>query len=163
MTTKTTELKSGYKVTIKIERSVNDKILYADGYNIPSGREVYENTEITLTDPNGKYVTRAREINALYPKISKQDKEHMQNGAVARIDFAYMNQETYDIVSKLLAEVDAETPKSDEYIALETAKAEAEKIANEHYQKEQEEYRRNIANGMCPKCGTWCYGDCEAN
>ncbi len=27
-----------------------------------------------------------------------------------------------------------------------------------------EKYERDLVNsGICPKCGTWCYGDCEAN
>jgi len=25
------------------------------------------------------------------------------------------------------------------------------------------EYKRKIASGWCPKCGSYCYGDCEAN
>lgn len=31
-------------------------------------------------------------------------------------------------------------------------------------QKEIEEYKESSAkNGLCPKCHTYCYGDCEAN
>ena len=25
------------------------------------------------------------------------------------------------------------------------------------------EYKRKVASGWCPKCGSYCYGDCEAN
>lgn len=28
--------------------------------------------------------------------------------------------------------------------------------------KEDERINRLVKSGLCPKCGTWCYGDCEA-
>ena len=29
--------------------------------------------------------------------------------------------------------------------------------------EEEQEYRSRRANGYCPKCGSYCYGDCQSN
>ena len=40
----------------------------------------------------------------------------------------------------------------------------AEKIESERQEKANDEhYEKQLKNGLCPKCGTYCYGDCESN
>jgi len=41
-------------------------------------------------------------------------------------------------------------------------KAEAERKEAEAEKQEIQRYKRLQRSGICPKCGTWCYGDCEA-
>lgn len=44
----------------------------------------------------------------------------------------------------------------------EKAKKEAEALKQEAQRAEVERNERLQRSGICPKCGTWCYGDCEA-
>ena len=46
--------------------------------------------------------------------------------------------------------------------APEKTDAEWEKEAGEKYKNEKQERERDRRNGLCPKCGTYCCGDCEA-
>ena len=47
--------------------------------------------------------------------------------------------------------------------AAEKAEIEKEKIAEEQAKINDAEYAQQLKNGLCPKCGTYCYGDCQAN
>lgn len=42
------------------------------------------------------------------------------------------------------------------------AKAEAERKEAEAEKQAIQRHERLKRSGICPKCGTWCYGDCEA-
>ena len=46
--------------------------------------------------------------------------------------------------------------------APEKTDAEWEKEEKKYNKKENEERAREKRNGLCPKCGSYCYGDCEA-
>ena len=54
--------------------------------------------------------------------------------------------------------------QADMLIAENARLSEIQKAAREKDEQELAEYEERLANsGLCPKCGTWCYGDCEAN
>jgi len=54
--------------------------------------------------------------------------------------------------------------QADRLIAENARLSEIQKAAREKEEQELAEYEERLANsGLCPKCGTWCYGDCEAN
>jgi len=54
--------------------------------------------------------------------------------------------------------------QADELIAENARLSEIQKAAREKEEQELAEYEERMDNsGLCPKCGTWCYGDCEAN
>jgi hypothetical protein len=60
--------------------------------------------------------------------------------------------------------IDAACAFWDELSALQKAERELkEKHATEAYAKDCEQHDAEIKNGLCPKCGTYCYGDCESN
>jgi hypothetical protein len=121
MTTKTITTKTGKTIAVEMVRKVQDKVSYADGYNIVTGREIVEYTNITLRDAAGKYLASDKEIDT----TSNISAEMRSKGAVARIGQACITQEIVDLVASALAELEAENPKSDEQIAIETAKAQA--------------------------------------
>jgi hypothetical protein len=137
MTAKTITTKTG-TVTVEITRYVVEQ-KDAD-FGIVYGKETIDRTVITLRDHSGKTLAKDNCIRDLHQKF---DAKFMAQGAVGKINNAYIGQETYDLISNLIAEVDAETPKSEEQIAIETAKA--NQIAeNEawHNSPEQVSYRK---------------------
>lgn len=126
MATKTVATKSGKSIKVEFVRKVQDKVSYADGYNIVIGREIVEYTNITFTDNAGKVLAKGNGISKLYPQLrGSRDGEMMAKGAVAKVGDAYVTQENLDLINATLAELDAENPKSDEQLAIEKAKAEA--------------------------------------
>lgn len=123
MATKTVTTKSGKTIKVEMIRKVQDKVSYADGYNIVTGREIVEYTEIYFYDQAGKVIARGNEMTMLHPKL---DAKMIEKGAVARVGDAYLPQENADLITAALAQLDAENPKSDEQLAMEQAKADAE-------------------------------------
>jgi hypothetical protein len=150
---------SGKKIEIKIEKTkdVQMDIAYADGQGIPIGKKTVDRIHIQVYI-DGKY--KGDSYRAPY---TIKDKDLISKGAYARVGDLYLGELAYAKVAALIAEMDTGIGTTEEYeqvkaleVAKEAAKAAAEKAEEEHYQ-------RQINNGMCPKCGTWCYGDCKAN
>lgn len=125
MATKTVTTQSGKTIKVELVRNVQDKVAYADGYNLVTGREVVERTSITLLDGN-KVIAKGSEIGSLYPSISKTDRQMQEKGAVGRIGDAYLPANIIDQIKSALAELDAQNPKSAEQAEIESAKAAAE-------------------------------------
>lgn len=143
MTTKTITA-NGKTITVEMVRNVQDKVSYADGYNITTGREVIEYTVITLD--NGKNKIAANHLDTkLNPKF---DAKGIAGGAVAKLGNAYLLPETYQLVAALLAEVEAETPKSDEQIEIEAAQAKALEAHAAWYNSPEEVAARKLAREM---------------
>jgi hypothetical protein len=135
MTTKTITTPTGKTITVEIVRKVQDKVAYMDGYNLVSGREIVDYTNIVLRDATGKILTTG---NCIHNLTQKYDSKAIAAGAVGQVGSAYLRQDMYDLVAGLLAEVEAETPKSDEQIAIETAKAKAEETYSTWYESDEQ-------------------------
>ena len=165
---KTTEFKNKtgntIKVVVEITREVRTNVAYADGLNIETGKEAVESMNIKIykdgslgisTSWEPSIVTRESYVGS-YDRIKA-------NGGYARLGDTYISEEIYNVVVATIenckATLDAE--ESAEYIELkakETAKKIVE-IAEE--KKADEKMKEMIKSGYCPKCGTWCYGECE--
>jgi hypothetical protein len=145
MTTKTTTTATGNTITVEIVRKVQDKVSYADGANIVTGREIVDYTTITLRDSTGKTIATGKEIYCLN---QKSDAKGIAGGAVAKIGKAYLRQDNYNLAVALLAEVEAETPKSDEQIAIESARAQAAKDYDAWYASAEQVTARKFAHEM---------------
>ncbi len=160
MTTKTATTKSGKTIKVEITRRVQDKTNYSDGFGIVTGREIVDITEITLLDGN-KVLTTGHSVKLLNQKY---DSKMIAAGAFARVGDAYLTKENYDLLVSLIAEVEAETPKSEEQIEIEREqeqrKADQEAALEAEYSEQKE---RESHPGYCKKCGSYCYGDCGAN
>jgi hypothetical protein len=119
MTTKTVKLNKGNTAKIEMVRKVEDKTAYLDGQRTTIGREVVDYVEITLCDENGNYIASGKELSTIIPADLRA------KGAVASVGQAYLMQETASIIRAALDELEAENPKSDEQIAIETKQAKA--------------------------------------
>lgn len=97
-TTKTLETE---KMIIKITltREVNDKVSYADGYNITTGREVYENYDVKLIGKtSGKEINKSGKPGGFaFFEVENKFSGKYPAGAYARLGNAYVSKETYDV------------------------------------------------------------------
>ena len=66
------------------------------------------------------------------------------------------------MVMEALVEIETELTVDEEYEAVKAIEVTKQKISDETERKASEMYTRQLKNGLCPKCGTYCYGDCEA-
>jgi hypothetical protein len=145
MTTKTITTQIGKTITVEMVRKVQDKVNYADGYNIVTGREIVDYTNITLRDENGVTLGKGSHLSGINPRF---DAKGIAGGAVAKLGNLYLRQEMYGLVAGLLAEVEAETPKSEEQIKIETTKAQAEKDHDAWYNSPEQVRARWLEREM---------------
>jgi hypothetical protein len=142
MTRKQITTSGGTTITVEMVRMVQDKVNYSDGYNIVVGREIIEFTKITLRDAAGKCHASGSRVDMVTPTGYRNCAELITKGAVARIGDSYVSQEIVDLVTAALAELETENPKSDEQIAIETAKIQSEAAYDAWYNSpEQIAYR----------------------
>ena len=153
-------------VVITIEKGTITIPRYFDGYEMGDETTLVDNFKI---DFNGQATATTRPT--LITEKSFGYSKKMENGAVyecegSRVAF---KKESGQVVLQAIKELEKEvhqampeeTKAQIESIQQEIAESEArDKAALE---AEAEQYQKNIKSGMCPKCGTWCYGDCEAN
>lgn len=161
--TRTAETASAI-IKVSLSRGVYDETLYADGYNLPAGRKVRDSYTVVLTSKANGHSTSVFGQPGDFAFLTKPVGK-VPEGAVARLGDAYIGQVTYDVVARLIAELDAELPKSAEHVALELAAAEAE--AKRKTRAEENERRmaaerkqRESHVGWCKRCEDYTYGDC---
>ena len=163
--TRTVEIKMQSGVVtldIEITRELREEIAYADGHNVPLGKKAHEDTKITINH-NGKNVDIAYKVPAV---IRNQDKNRYPATAYATLGRKVILTETnYNIVMQAVNEATAEIEATTDTEYAEVKAAEVAAIATQKVndKKAAEKYATAIKNGMCPKCGTWCYGDCTAH
>lgn len=153
------------EVTITKTRTVRDNISYADGWNVNLGKETVERLEVVLK-VNGREVTEDNHKPIVVTKknYSPQGYEKIKAaGGYAQLGKAYIDEERYNLVMAAIAEADAEAAGSEEYAAVKSAEMEKEARKEAKLQAEAEEYARLVKSGLCPKCQSWCYGDCTAS
>ncbi len=157
--------KDGRAVEVIIEKTkeVRDNIVDADGDKVNLGKKAVDLLTIEVI-AGGKRITRANnEPEVLNEKFYRNYKELRAKGVYARLGDAYINEEQYEMIMAALANIDAELTETQEYKevkAAEEAKEAAQEAANK---AEAAEYKQMVKSGLCPKCHTWCYGDCEAH
>lgn len=122
MTTRTITTKSGSTIQIEMVREVVDKTSYCDGQRTVTGREIIEYTDITLRDNTGKYIGSGNGIDTNID-IPADIKAHNVVGKIGR---AWITQESANQINAILAELEIENPKTDEYIAIKAAAAKAQ-------------------------------------
>lgn len=142
MATKNITTKSGKTIKVELVREVKDKIAYADGENLVIGREIIEFQNIYFFDGT-KCIASGNEIR---PLSGSNAQKMAAQGAVARIGTAAVTQEVVDLINAAFAELDTENPKSDEYLAIKRAEADAlaRWEANEPWRREHEEFARKM-------------------
>lgn len=113
---------------------------------------------------NGKQYARAYDRPSLITAESRKtyDRSAPDNAYSHLADGCYLSPDTYREINNVIDEMYAATDAPEIVAAQQAAQEKAEKESAEDAieSKVQKQQRKS---GMCPKCGTWCYGDCEAN
>ena len=148
---------------IVVVKEVNDKISYSDGWNLNLGKETYESLNITVLLEGKKVASSRQEPSVIKEKLFSQElvKRAKENNGYAIIDNkVIINKERYEEIMAAIAEAKTET-ENEEFTAIKKEEKAVEARKEEREKKAVEAYQKELANGLCPKCGTYCYGDCE--
>lgn len=160
----TLKLQSGtIKLDIEVTRELREEIAYADGYNLPIGKKTHESMKITINH-NGKKVGDTNWVPAI---IRDAEKKRYPATAYAILGGkVVLTKENYDLtmvaINAAIAEAEVTINADDEYTEVKRAEAAKEAARQENFKAEEAHYIKQLKNGLCPKCHTYCYGDCEA-
>lgn len=153
----------GNKITasVTIRHEVKDNNINLDGHVSNVGRVTVDTLWITVTvNGSQKCSTSAMPTLVTREWYSRDYDKLVAKGIYARVGDMYLTQDQYNQIMGLVNAINAEMVETAEY--AEVKKAETEKAAQQAIidEKEEKDYQRQLANGLCPKCGTYCYGDC---
>lgn len=150
------------EVTIEIEHKTQDKTVNLDGDIVNLGKETIDLFSVIIR-ADGKYLSRGYNApEVLDPKFYSNYAKLTAAGAYARVGDNYINKEQYDLIMAAIAEINSQLEITEEYKAVKAQEIQKEHIAQIVDEREDSEYERSLKNGFCPKCGSYCYGDCEA-
>ena len=148
---------------ITVEKKIVKNEISLDGHVFEAKPELIKNQEITVTLA-GKRIGSYSSItkNGTYPEIEKRYSEQTQKAYGYLSPEFGLSEQTYNEIKTALDACIAET--TTEEIAKQE-KIEAEKAAETKRKDDenQKEYESAIRDGLCPKCHTYCHGDCKAN
>jgi len=151
-------------LNIEITRELREEVAYADGYNIPLGKKVHENMKITISH-NGKKVMDTNWMPAVIRDVEK--KRYPATAYAILGGKVILTEANYNVVMASITEATAEVESiaigDQEYSEIKTNEITAKTMKKANDEKAAKEYARAVKNGLCPKCGTYCYGDCGAN
>ena len=162
--TVTWSAKDGRKIEAKITltREVADDVAYADGNNINLGKKTYESLEIVV-NADGKSIASSHSTPAKISSSHRNYEKLTKAGAYASIGNAYITEENYHRVVSAVVEVETEVTGTEEFAEV-RAQEDAREARKEASRKaEAKRYTESVKSGLCPKCRTWCYGDCQAS
>ena len=146
---------------IKATKSVSEDVIYADGWNIPNGKKTYSNTEINIYIDDKHYKECSAPAIVEEPFYTKATINQVKSmgGYAMMAGSVVLKKEIYEEIMAAIdvAEKESETAEYLEVKAIENAK-EAKKVEAGKIAKAR--YNNLVKNGLCPKCGTFCYGDC---
>jgi len=154
---------SNKKVEVQIERikDVRDNIVDADGYKVNTGKETVDQLSIEVF-VDGKFVTRSYNRPEIITENSARANQLRAKGAYARLGDSFVKEEQYNMIIAALNEIEAELTPTQEFEAVRAQETEKENRKMENAKEAAAEYTQMIRNGFCPKCHSYCYGDCES-
>jgi hypothetical protein len=155
--TKTAETPNA-KIEITLTREVRDKVSWSDGWEIPMGREINEVYNIKIFAKKSGLTFTDHGKPGQYGFFTYQTSGKAA-GRYLIAENVYVDKVVYDAAMALIAELDAELPKSEEQVAIETA----ERVRLKRSVAYTDTEPKHGENGYCRKCHSYCYGDCEAN
>lgn len=154
--------KGKIEIIVNVEKSITERMRNFDGYEMGMETVYTSDTDIIIKH-DGKRIASGRSIKIISPEDRKTYLKLTPATAYAYLsNNFFMSESTYNEVKLAIEECNAEvtTPETIEQEKIESDK---ETAISKKLDEEDKKYKELIASGMCPKCGTWCHGDCEAN
>ena len=148
---------------IEVTRELREEIAYADGYNLPMGKKVHEDINIIINH-NGKKVI---DTNWMPAVIRASEKKRYPTTAYAILGGKVILTETnynltMEAINSAIEEAETAISADAEYTEVKASEVAKKAIGEANLKAKEAHYTEQLKNGLCPKCGTYCYGDCGA-
>ncbi|HSW62354.1 MAG TPA: hypothetical protein VLH56_03410 [Dissulfurispiraceae bacterium] len=159
------ETKNGKTATVEITktRTVRDNIDYSDGWNVNLGKKTVDLLELVLR-LDGKQMASSFNAPHIVTKAHYSNFDKIRAaGGYARLGDAYISEDAYTSVMAAITEAEAEAAGTEEFAAVKAEEAAIAARREGELQAEAAEYARLVKSGLCPKCQSWCHGDCTAS
>ena len=158
-------LKDGNEAIAEIKRTkeVVTEVAYADGDNVELGKKTFDSIEITVT-VNGQVTIVSRNAPELVTEAfaGRHYAELKEMGAHARLGSNYVSEDAYNAIMAAITEIEAELIENEDYQEAKAQELAKEREAENNIAASEKIRQDRIAKGWCPKCETYCYGDCES-
>lgn len=147
--------------TMTVLCSVIDHDNYLDGCLMSTNRKPVIRQDITVTVA-GKVLGRGERLSTWMPRGCPSGYNRtLGDVAIPTTQTAIIEQAMIDLLSE------AGAAAGDEYQQLMQQQREIDDRNRAQAKKNMAEmnklFKSRKSNGYCPKCGSYCYGDCEAN
>ena len=154
----TWESPSGDKIKAKIdiEKSVIDDITDLDGHKINLGRIPYDSLRIKIYC-NDKFISKSH-----YCPTTEIPEYYKKNGCFAKIKNVGIREKQYNEIMNFIVNAN-KSMLTFEYLQLQGIAFAKSQKEIEQMKKDYINHKKQIKNGLCSLCGTFCYGDCTAN
>jgi len=153
----------GNKITasVTISHDVEDNNINLDGHVSNVGKITVDTLWIVVT-VNGSQKCSTSAMPTIITKewYSRDYDRLVSKGIYARVGDMYLSKDQYNQIMDLINSINAEINLTPEYIATKKAEEKTDAQQKLNDDQEREDYQRQLKNGLCPKCGTYCYGDC---
>ena len=154
-------MKSGIvTIDIEVNHKVIDKTVDLDGDIINVGKETFDTLDIIAYKDDKKVSRSACSPTVLTDQVRKMYK--LPAEAYAMLDKVVLTLDNYNLVMDAIAAVTAEVIAAEtaEYNATKATEEAKETVKYNNLLAAEESYQKAIKNGLCPKCHSYCYGDC---
>ena len=153
----------GNKMTasVTISKDVVENIVNLDGDIVNLGSKTVDTLNVTVS-VNGSQKCSADSLPHIITKEwYRYDYERMAaKGIYARVGDVYLTKAQYDAIMALVNTINDEITITTEYTEAKAIEAKATQRQLEDDIATVKADARDLKNGLCPKCGTYCYGDC---
>jgi hypothetical protein len=151
---------NGKTIEVTLERGTWEDEIRLDGTLCGTKTIKVDRTTIALYD-HGKRLAYGESLDPLPAKHS-QLAQAIKAGSVGIVGNVWFVQPaTAAMIRQALAEVEEENPKTPEMIAIESAEAKRERIAEENQARVTAEQKERASHpGWCKRCQSYTYGDC---
>ena len=157
----TTERGNKMTASVTISKDVVENIVNLDGDIVNLGSKTVDTLNVTVS-VNGSQKCSADSLPHIITKewYSIDYDRLTEKGIYARVGDMYLTQDQYNQIMDLVKKIKEEITITAEYTETKAIEAKATQRQLEEDIATVKADARDLKNGLCPKCGTYCYGDC---
>ena len=157
----TTERGNKMTASVTISKDVVENIVNLDGDIVNLGSKTVDTLNVTVSVNGSQKCSTDSLPTPITKKAYRYDYDRLtEKGIYARVGDMYLTQAQYDAIMDLVNKINDEITITTEYTETKEIEAKATQQQLEEDIATEKAYQLDLKNGLCPKCGTYCYGDC---
>ena len=157
----TTARGSKMTASVTISKDVVENIVNLDGDIVNLGSKTVDTLNVTVSVNGFQKCSDDSLPHIITKEWYRVDYDRLtEKGIYARVGDMYLTQDQYNQIMDLANKINEEITITAEYTETKETEAKATQRQLEEDIATVNADARDRKNGLCPKCGTYCYGDC---